>query len=277
MGVGAILHPDPIAREGTIQTNRQGEDFHPAGLTFLTDVSAARWVEEGLGSRFALVEALVPRGFAAYARIFHPAYTQDDRPVRWAEVAAWAGRTAHPLMAFKRISAPRQGFGIGEAPWYENPNEGRLNEGEAGSLAEFLADFTGTASRCFFAVWDGYGQFSGGGMGILSTSGGIPLSPPSEVLTSQRIKGVGRDYLLYEGRLSAISSFFSTRFWHGGPNIWWPEDRRWCVATDIDLNSTYIGGSEACIEALPNHPWLEVMPATLDAPVHIGSDTLNVP
>jgi hypothetical protein len=180
-------------------------------------------------------------------------------------------------MAFKRISAPRQGFGIGEAPWYENPNEGRLDEGEAGSLAEFLADFTGTASRCFFAVWDGYGQFSGGGMGILSTSGGIPLSPPSEVLTSQRIKGVGRDYLLYEGRLSAISSFFSTRFWHGGPNIWWPENRRWCVATDMDLNSTYIGGSEACIEALPNHPWLEVMPATLDAPVHIGSDTLNVP
>ena len=195
MGVGAIPHPDPIAREGTIQTNRQGDDFHPAGLTFLTDVSAARWVEEGLGSRFALVEALVPRGFAAYARIFHPAYTQDDRPVRWAEVAAWAGRTAHPLMAFKRISAPRQGFGIGEAPWYENPNEGRLDEGEAGSLAEFLADFTGTASRCFLAVWDGYGQFSGGGMGILSTSGGIPLSPPSE----------GTDFPAHKGSWERLS------------------------------------------------------------------------
>ena len=49
----------------------------PSELTLLLDVAAGRWVEESLGSRFAHVEALLPRGYAAYARLFHPAMTQD--------------------------------------------------------------------------------------------------------------------------------------------------------------------------------------------------------
>jgi hypothetical protein len=45
--------------------------------------------------------------------------------------------------------------------------------------------------------------------------------------------------------------------------VWWPDDRAWCVATDIDLNSTYIGCDDACraeilalseVEALPIDP-----------------------
>ena len=88
-----------------------GRDFHPAGLTFLPEVSPARWVEEGLGTEFATVGALIPRGFASYVRLFHPARDESDEPVRWAEVAAWSGRTVHPLMAFEGISAPVSGFG----------------------------------------------------------------------------------------------------------------------------------------------------------------------
>lgn len=256
--------------------NREDRDFHPAGLTFLTDVSAARWVEEGLGPRFGRVEALIPQGFAAYARLFHAARTQDGRRVRWSEVAAWAGRTAHPLMEFDRISAPVAGVGRGEAPWLYPPPEDSLGDDEAMGLADSLADFTDASPRCFFAVWEGYGQFSPGGTFILTTSGGIPLSPPGEVLTAQQIKGVHRNYLLYQGQLSGIRSFLE-RFWGTGPNLWWPEDRSWCVATELDLNFTYIGGSEACIEALLDYPWLEAMPATLDDPVGFRSDTINLP
>ncbi|WP_317570405.1 hypothetical protein [Rhodococcus jostii] len=42
--------------------------------------------------------SLVPPAFASYARIFHPAMTIDDVPVRWADVAAANGTTAHPVM-----------------------------------------------------------------------------------------------------------------------------------------------------------------------------------
>lgn len=64
-------------------------------------------------------------------------------------------------------------------------------------------------------------------------------------------------------------------FWHDSPNIWWPADRKWCVATDIDLDSSYVGGNEACIEALANNGLFEALPTTLDAPVYLDADTLN--
>jgi len=53
--------------------------------------------------------------------------------------------------------------------------------------------------------------------------------------------------------------------WGDSPNIWWPEDRAWCVATDIDLYDTYVGGSQECIEAVLGNLELEALPTTLDA------------
>ena len=56
----------------------------PEGLAFLEDVSEARWMEERL-SDFGTLRALLPDGFPAYARLFHPAYLDGDeeQPVRW--------------------------------------------------------------------------------------------------------------------------------------------------------------------------------------------------
>lgn len=262
------------------------QHFHPPGLTFMLDISAARWVEQGLGQNFAHVAALIPRGFARYARLFHPARNQHGERVRWAEVAAWSGRTVHPLMAFERISAPATGYGAGVAPWVAEPNQGSLDSDDVIALADFLANFTDTPQRCFFAVWEGYGQFTPGATAMVcsfSESGAepkVPLPepqfpvPPAEVLTAERLTGVGRDYVLYAGPLSAVTSFH-VNLWDP-PNIWWPEDRKWCVATDIDLDSTYMCASEACIEALANDARFEVLPTTLDAPVYLAADTLNI-
>ena len=38
------------------------------------------------------------------------------------------------------------------------------------------------------------------------------------------------------------------------PSIWWPEDRAWCVATDIDLFDTYVGGSGRVHRGGPKQP-----------------------
>ena len=42
-------------------------------------------------------------------------------------------------------------------------------------------------------------------------------------------------------------------------NLWWPDDRAWCVATEIDFMSTYVGGSRRCVQALVDHRGLEAM------------------
>ena len=92
---------------------------------------------------------------------------------------------------------------------------------------------------------------------------------------SSRVKAPGRDYLLFRGPLDAVMSFLhrDDGFWGYSPNMWWPADRAWCVATDIDLFDTYVGGSTECIEAVLGNPDLEALPTTLDARVDIGGDT----
>ena len=91
-----------------------------------------------------------------------------------------------------------------------------------------------------------------------------------------------RDHLLFHGPIDAIMAFFATDWprgnvWSNSPNIWWPKDRSWCVATDIDLCHTYIGGSRECIEAILSHPELEALPTTLDESTYLISDTINAP
>lgn len=41
------------------------------------------------------------------------------------------------------------------------------------------------------------------------------------------------------------------------PNLFWPQDRSWCVASEIDLHATFVGGSLALANALVATPVLE--------------------
>ena len=59
------------------------------------------------------------------------------------------------------------------------------------------------------------------------------------------------------------------------PSIWWPEDRAWCVATEMDVTETLVGGREACIEQILRQPELETLPITLDGLVDYKGDTIN--
>ncbi|TMD41293.1 MAG: hypothetical protein E6I88_07925 [Chloroflexi bacterium] len=54
------------------------------------------------------------------------------------------------------------------------------------------------------------------------------------------------------------------------PNLWWPEDRSWCVATEIDLAETYVGGSDACIARILEDRGLDAFPMRLDARIIDG-------
>lgn len=59
------------------------------------------------------------------------------------------------------------------------------------------------------------------------------------------------------------------------PEYWFPEDKSWCVATDMDLFWTYVGGSHTCIDALLNSPDLEAVPAELNDGLTVESDEMN--
>ena len=241
----------------------------PDGVEFSEDVTDARWVEEGMSnSDFSTVRSLLPNGFSAYARVFHPGYLNDDKeqPVRWSTVASWTGRTVHPLMQFQRVAGLPEGPHINEPdpPWGTHPTVGSIPEAECRTLSETLTDFTTTPESCYFCLWEGWGNID-----------------TRLYRASSRVRAPHRNHLLFRGPIDAIMAFLTTdrprNVWSNSPNIWWPKDRSWCVATDVDLCHTYIGGSQECIEAILNHPYLEALPTTLDASTYLVSDTINAP
>ena len=246
---------------------------YPEGLALQRDISPARWIEVALaGTPWATVRSLVSAGFEAYARVLHPAYRRhgDQRypswtPVRWSELAAKSGGTMHRLVQFDRIGGigTRYDHGParrpGEASEIAAPLIGSLSFELVAPLVSVLVASTATADTCWFCVWQG--------------SGSLPMLEGQEGLPSVRTPG--REYFLVRGAVSAAGLFRTTMFLDGGPNIWWPDDRAWCVATEVDLDSTYVGGSAECIARLLAHPELEAFPAEPGDDVSAASDTLN--
>lgn len=239
------------------------DDVVSAGaLVVVDDLGPARWLAESLRSFAVDVGSLVPAGFGAYARVFHPAYDGAE-PVSWAQIARANHKTAHPQMQFTRLigypSRHSSGYRDRQPGLFDKaPAVGSLPLDTGASLARTLARHTTTAARCWFAVWEGWGDLHEAFQGR-----------PTFHLPQ-------RNYHLTHGPLAAAAQSVGSHLgWHRSCNLWWPDDHAWCVATEIDLDSTYLGASEACVEDLKANPELEVVSLGLTAGITADSDARN--
>jgi len=157
-------------------------------------------------------------------------------------------------MQFESIATPTLESGINPKPW-----DGRvpsfLKVAKAGVLSKILQDFTGTPEKVWFCVWEGYGS-------LARTS-------------KHRVHRPQRSYLLYVGDLAGMVDFRIGEFHRLPPEYWFPDDKSWCVATDIDLYWTYVGGSQSCIEAILRNSELESVPAELGHGLTVDADCVN--
>jgi len=87
-----------------------------------------------------------------------------------------------------------------------------------------------------------------------------PKAPADPNGEEARVQLPWRAYFLFSGPIEAVTAFV-TDGTDQTPNLWWPSDRAWCVATEIDLSSTYVGGSRAMIERLLTDKRIEALPA----------------
>jgi hypothetical protein len=264
--------------------DNEGMDAPTVGqLKLEEDVSAAHWIMSSVHTSVNDVGSLVPDTFAAYARVFHPAYRrthnatdagldaplirwgseiQWEREVRWSEVAATNGRVAHPAIQWPAITGlwPFVGGAHQEGVWDTLPAAGSLPARLLARLAELLRTHTDTPDCCYMAVWSGFGD--------------LPF--PVRGIKKIRIRP-DRSLVMFSGPLSAASTDFSAdlRSPYQSANLWWPSDNAWCVATDVDLISTFVGGTEACIESIVAARDLEAMRVTADQPLDHYADTAN--
>ncbi|MBE1564170.1 hypothetical protein [Nonomuraea africana] len=262
------------------------------GLEPTADVSVGDWIAEGLGGPLGTVGSVVPRGFAAYARILHPVEFDDDErpPVTWAEVCMLTGRVPHALMQWAAVVTPAAGAAVVAGPsgiWEDGDvRVGDLAPAALGALIDVLEPATGEQD-CFHALWEGWGWVDGSGVAIFSVSddGRVERGPapepgvPAEVWALPRLRLPDRDYLLFRGPLRAALDMG----WQGSPlgfepqspSLLWPADRSWCVGTEIDFDSTLVGGSADLIAAVLAAPDLEAWPVEPDDDLSASGDLIN--
>jgi hypothetical protein len=248
------------------------------GLPF-AEAGVGDWLESRLSDETWL-SGVIPMGFEAYARVFHPPYravapgeqpslfaptevrvdavgeesTVFMREVRWSEVAAANGRVAHPTMEWAAITgdwAYRYGDASQPGIWDREPQRGSLDLRPTIRMCELLALFTTTPGRCYFGISPIYNDLP---ERVLSDA---PAVAGTHVLT---------------GPLFALPDISFEVHWYRSPNLWWPEDRAWCVVSDYDLQETYLAASDDCVDRLLDDAVLEVMRLDPDQPT---TDDIN--
>jgi hypothetical protein len=223
----------------------------PPGLQSVDDLSPSLWVQKALkdwpAQRFR-VRDLVPPLFEAYARIMHrPRRPTDGRAPTgsWVERAAELGRELGPKTSWDELKGPKSDEGREDD---RMPDEGSLIEQETETLASLLAGHTSTPSDCWFAMWSGWGDLSGGSSALYRLGGG-PIAElkfrwrnrfetwqarreAARLKTFPLLGQSGRSYLLFNGPVNDAARFhLGHRF--QSPALWWPEDRAWFVHTEM--------------------------------------------
>lgn len=262
-------------------------------------VRESDWYGAGLNGFGGRVDQVIPRGYPAYARILHPARDQSGDVVRWSDVAAWAGTVVHSLAQFHAVAGRREYEQRKPVGWPgENPVEGTLTAPQVRVLCDILAHHTATPDRCWLTVWEGFGNL-----------------PQEWERTAPRVHQPQRAYYIFERRLAEVFEFSAEVDRIGwdqdplppsmgyleatgpsmgmegppnpdpqhteepasiqSPNQWWPQDRAWCVATEIDFDSTLVAGSDGLISEITAHPELEAFAVEPSDDLTLKGDKVN--
>jgi hypothetical protein len=213
-------------------------------LSVLDDVGPAAWVEASLADGTGTVSAMVPAGFPAYVRVLPPTYVDGDPECRhrWPEIAAAVGVPLTAGTRFDDLVAGSDGWG--------RPSDGGLDRRETAALAGVLAGFTGTPERAYFCLWEGFGL------------------PETDALAARpaRVRTPHRAYHLLAGPVSAAATLPAEVPWRCA-SLWWPADRTWLVATELDGYLTYAGGTSEAVAAILSTPALDAVPVTPETPL----------
>ncbi len=242
--------------------------------------AAGAWIRPKLGGEFGAVTLQVPNGFAAYARIFHPASDSEWNPVRWTDVATACGTAAHREMQWHSIVGLPEPENNRDSKWpWQEPSTGTMDLDDLDALCEILAAHAANPEHVFYG---------------LCTIELWEESFSKKELERNRLLRLpfGRHYIVLEGPLSAVDQMANDGAANPGPsratvrfvaqapskagepheirsrsdelcesrdapNLIWPADHTWLVASEVDFDSTLVGGSAELIQAIVDSPKLE--------------------
>ena len=325
-------------------------------MEWTRDVSAGDWLRERIDDPWTwTMHDVVPRGFEAYARVFHPAsvtelpgerlptieewvaVTADEhlrvserlvtRDLSWREAAGIFGTVFHPTAQWSSLTQQEDTGGTLVTPdgrWVDPPESGQLLPELLAAIASILAQHTTTPDDGVVALWEGHGALlghMGEGPSRAFFQMGDPADPvlahhnqmlgtsvkdawnnvfrrktwqegilSREISESPRLELPGRGHVLFRGGVSELArpDWFLDVPWrdrpaeeHGfepsalSPSIVWPDDRAWVLVSEVDFDSTVIGGSRGLIAALIAASGLEALEIPEGAALTSDSDEVN--
>lgn len=292
-------------------------------MELITDVSRGTWLLARAGA-FATVGGTVGTGFDAYARILHPVSADredrsivdewDDHPVlesarwRWSDVASRTGGIAHPLVQWRSLTGRTDESDlVFEDGWRVHPpEEGWFEPSLLAALTEHLAASTSTPDDLVAAIWNGWGELSGGSTLAVGWQGedrptadeieamrryaleiqaqhdtaqaairavlAVELFPwPHRecFLLSMTLPQLADPTWLDRARIGTVVDLAHT------PQVLWPEDHSWVLASEIDWDSTIVAGSRALVDAVLADDRFEAFPVDEDSDLTWGGDLVN--
>jgi hypothetical protein len=259
---------------------------------------AGAWIRPRLGGEFGAVTLQVPKDFEAYARVFHPASDPELNSVRWADAAKACGTTPHREMQWHAIlgladADELQGsYSPGEpngVKWAgSDPSTGAMDLETLDALCEILAVHTSDPAHCFF--------------GLCTIQSWLDSFSREELKPLLKLP-YGRDHIVLAGSLSAVDQI--THDWskpsssritfvaytsdgpppqpdpsellsREAPNLIWPADHSWLVASEVDFDSTLVGGTASLVNAIVQSPDLEAWQVEPTDSLAADADKVNL-
>ena len=253
-------------------------------LRVVDDASPGEWIAPRLGGAFGAVTRTVPSGYSAYARVCHPASDSNGDAASWPEVAEATGRIAHPLMQWHALVGSSDPFNFRGSLWPGgDPARGDLAPEPLEVLCDILATHTADADDCYVAFWVGWAWVYGGGELIKPVGPGselertpIPAAFSADEMTRSRlVHPDDREYVMLTVPLSAVRHLSDSGVGESSPNLLWPADRAWCVTSEIDFDSTLVGGSSDLVQAVLDAPGLDSWPVSPEDSLAADADKIN--
>lgn len=193
-------------------------------LQLIADFSEIGWLPV-VSHDEPYTRAFVPTGYECCVRILDALYSRSsERDLGWDDIRPdTVGRSLVEGIetVLRRHDAP----GVKAEYVPERMRQATLQSLEASICT---SNEVGNQLPCFYALWSEDSVFAQPAVDCVFNISSI------------------RSCYLYQGRFAGWRSLWPNIL----PSLWWPFDRLWCIARDVDLMWTYVAGTSELIERL---------------------------
>ena len=241
------------------------------------------------------VSSILPSGFDAYARVLHPITVTRYRPLgrgnvqedyseeswTWADVAAHTQSVIHPQVQWIRVAGHQyQSLELPGNRSADPPPLGHLAPRIMARVMDIARGYTNTTEEITVALWEGWG------IGLQPAKRGTDPALLRLLRNGPFLELPWRRYVLLATTALDLTDpawpFTAGMGWSPGvpgpmPQLVWPADHAWAVASEIDFDSTLVGGTFGLINAIVEHPDIEAVRVSATTDLTWDSDDVNRP